>query len=278
MHAHTTYSAAIKLAKLARERGIPVMLDAEKDRPHLRTLVPLCDYLCTNTAFPRDFTGSATTEEGMAALLTQEGGHAKMITTTLGSKGSMVMARKEDLSAMATTAPVVKGLPLSTTVQGYTCGKTGGTFFNFKLNYMTSARASFPHKLTISLYTYFSFLESGKHILPPSSHLCSLLSLKCLYTNSGDGDYSMPRLARRRHHRYDGGGGRLHFRDDLWPAAPSFRPAHAQHRQLCGFPKAHGTWGTSGSAAKAERTVRVASGAVDGVDEGNLYRLARHVM
>ena len=49
--------AAIKLAKLAREKGIPIMLDAEKDRPHLRTLVPLCDYITTNTVFPKEFTG-----------------------------------------------------------------------------------------------------------------------------------------------------------------------------------------------------------------------------
>lgn len=116
-------SAAIKLARLARERGIPVSLDAEKDRPHLRELVPLCDYLVTNAHFPMAFTGSQTTEEGMAALLGLEGGHAKMVCTTLGAEGSMVMGRAADLKKDAETAAL---LPLATSLSSVTCSRTGG--------------------------------------------------------------------------------------------------------------------------------------------------------
>lgn len=125
-HYHHTTSAAIKLAKLARARGIPVALDAEKDRPHLRELVPLCDYLVTNTQFPKAFTGSASTEEGMAALLQLEGGHAKMICTTLGAKGSMVMGRTADLAAMGQGDVDAASLPLATSTATYTCPRTGG--------------------------------------------------------------------------------------------------------------------------------------------------------
>jgi sugar/nucleoside kinase (ribokinase family) len=122
---HTMHhSAAIKLAKLARARGIPVSLDAEKDRPHLRDLVPLCDFLVTNTHFPKAFTGSATTEEGMAALLGLDGGHAKMICTTLGAKGSMVMGRVADLRAMGRGDE--GALPLATSTSPYACPRTGG--------------------------------------------------------------------------------------------------------------------------------------------------------
>ena len=117
--------AAIKLAQLARERNIPVMLDAEKDRPHLKELVPLCDFLATNTAFPQTFTGSATTEEGMAALLRL--GHAKLVFTTLGAQGSMVMGSAEAVQGReeGSKSPASTALPLATHTSGYTCPGTG---------------------------------------------------------------------------------------------------------------------------------------------------------
>ncbi len=108
-------------------------MDAEKDRPHLRELVPLCDYLVTNTQFPKLFTGRATTEDGMAALLQLEGGHAKMICTTLGARGSMVMGRAADLEAMGRgeggwEGAVAGSLPLATTTAAFPCPRTGGTW------------------------------------------------------------------------------------------------------------------------------------------------------
>lgn len=38
-------------------RGIPVVLDAEKDRPHMKDLLPLADYVICNRTFPLAFTG-----------------------------------------------------------------------------------------------------------------------------------------------------------------------------------------------------------------------------
>lgn len=38
-------------------RDIPVILDAEKDRPHLKDLLPLADYIICNRHFPEAFTG-----------------------------------------------------------------------------------------------------------------------------------------------------------------------------------------------------------------------------
>lgn len=38
-------------------RGIPVIIDAEKDRPHLKDLLPLADYIICNRHFPEAFTG-----------------------------------------------------------------------------------------------------------------------------------------------------------------------------------------------------------------------------
>lgn len=38
-------------------RGVPVVVDAEKDRPHLKELLPLVDYVICNRNFPEVFTG-----------------------------------------------------------------------------------------------------------------------------------------------------------------------------------------------------------------------------
>lgn len=46
----------MKLAKLAKARGIPIVIDAEKDRPFLRDLIPCATFICTNTVFPVSFT------------------------------------------------------------------------------------------------------------------------------------------------------------------------------------------------------------------------------
>lgn len=40
-----------------RERNVPVILDAEKDRPYLKDLLPLADFIICNRHFPLTFTG-----------------------------------------------------------------------------------------------------------------------------------------------------------------------------------------------------------------------------
>ena len=65
--------AAIVLAKMARERGISVMIDAEKDRPFFDDLLPYATHLATNASFPllHHLTYQKGMEriEGMIALL-----------------------------------------------------------------------------------------------------------------------------------------------------------------------------------------------------------------
>ena len=61
----------------------------------------------------------------MVHLLTN--GEAKIVVTTLGAQGSMVMGKKADLDAVAAGPSAPKeGLPLSTNVSTYTCPKTQG--------------------------------------------------------------------------------------------------------------------------------------------------------
>lgn len=101
-------SAALELARLANARGIPVSLDAEKNRPpHFDALVRLCDLLFTNEHFPALFlgsTGSAESsslqeqeqreEEAVLALLALPGGlRAHTVVMSLGARGSLLVSR-----------------------------------------------------------------------------------------------------------------------------------------------------------------------------------------
>jgi len=86
--------AAAHLAAMANKAKVPVLLDIEKVRPDIEKVLPLADYIITNTGYPKIFKEGGSTEEGMAALL--EHGRAKFVITTLGSEGSQMMRRKED--------------------------------------------------------------------------------------------------------------------------------------------------------------------------------------
>lgn len=141
----------MKLATLARKLGVPLVLDAEKDRPHFRDLFPLCDYIVTNSVFPVQFTGrqvvvrrlastfmvetdpiylcvicSTSLEEGMAALLRL--GHASFVVTTLGADGSIMMCKPGSAFHVDRLIEPTGGsaLPLATTSGQYQCPKTKG--------------------------------------------------------------------------------------------------------------------------------------------------------
>ena len=45
--------AATQLAKAARSRGIPVLVEAERLRPGLEALLQEADYICTSAHFPK---------------------------------------------------------------------------------------------------------------------------------------------------------------------------------------------------------------------------------
>ncbi|CAM9277647.1 unnamed protein product [Ectocarpus fasciculatus] len=85
--------AAIALAKLANQRGVPVVLDAEKDRPFLKDLLPLADYVICNRNFPQAFTGSSDGHEDAIRELLEQG-RARLVVTTLGAEGCIVVTRE----------------------------------------------------------------------------------------------------------------------------------------------------------------------------------------
>ena len=96
--------AAIKLATLAKRKGnIPIVLDAEKPRPYFDQLFPLCDVLVTNNRFPMLYSGIENQDEAMLALFNR--GDAKLIITTCGAEGSILMVRKSYLLKVSYNFP-----------------------------------------------------------------------------------------------------------------------------------------------------------------------------
>jgi sugar/nucleoside kinase (ribokinase family) len=93
---------AIKVASKAREMGIPVLVEGERIRDNLETLLRLGDHVCTSAGYPRDATGEETTETAMVAMLA-ELPRAKTLVTTLGSRGAVMVARVDDMLEETTT-------------------------------------------------------------------------------------------------------------------------------------------------------------------------------
>lgn len=85
--------AALQLAKLARKRSVPILLDVERDRPYIRDLLPFADYIVTNSVYPFVFSPEASGEvDAMQRLL--EACDAKFVISTLGASGSIMVQRE----------------------------------------------------------------------------------------------------------------------------------------------------------------------------------------
>ena len=93
---------AIKVATQAREMGIPVLVEGERIRDNLGTLLKLGDHVCTSAGYPKDATGEETTETAMVKMLA-ELPNAKTLVTTLGSRGAVMVARVDDVLDETTT-------------------------------------------------------------------------------------------------------------------------------------------------------------------------------
>ena len=101
---------AIKVATQAREMGIPVLVEGERIRDNLETLLKLGDHVCTSAGYPRDATGEEATETAMVKMLA-ELPNAKTLVTTLGSRGAVMVQRVDDvLDETTTTTTTLRSL------------------------------------------------------------------------------------------------------------------------------------------------------------------------
>lgn len=82
---------AQEAARFARERGIPVTVDANTLKHDMSTLIGLSDYLITSAAFPKCFFPDFTDYEDSARRFLAMG--PRVVVTTLGEQGSRTWTR-----------------------------------------------------------------------------------------------------------------------------------------------------------------------------------------
>lgn len=82
--------SAIVLARAARKRQIPVLVEAERLRPNLEVLLQEADYVCTSGHFPQQWTGEATLGDALHTALSRLP-NVKWLVTTLGKRGSVLL-------------------------------------------------------------------------------------------------------------------------------------------------------------------------------------------
>lgn len=88
--------AAITLARAANARNIPVLIDVERDRPHLATLLRYCDYMVTSSSYPFvAHPGAQGRVDAMTRLLLRSG-RARAVVSTAGEAGATVVLRESD--------------------------------------------------------------------------------------------------------------------------------------------------------------------------------------
>lgn len=91
----------------ARERNIPVMLDAGRMREGMIELARMCDYVVASEEFGRELFGSSRTFDAEAAVRYMNSFGAMASTITLGEKGSITMAGNEIFRTPAFKVEVV---------------------------------------------------------------------------------------------------------------------------------------------------------------------------
>ncbi|KAI3435937.1 hypothetical protein D9Q98_001995 [Chlorella vulgaris] len=87
--------AALVLAAAARQRGVPVLVEAERLRPGLEQLLGMADFVVSSTHFPQEWTGEELLGDALVATFGRLP-HIRWLITTLGSRGSVLLERGGD--------------------------------------------------------------------------------------------------------------------------------------------------------------------------------------
>lgn len=88
-------NAALRLAHEANERGVPVLVDVERERVGIRELLKHADYIVTNSTYPFVYTPEAPDRiQAMRSLL--EKCNARFVVCTAGSSGAILMQKESD--------------------------------------------------------------------------------------------------------------------------------------------------------------------------------------
>jgi sugar/nucleoside kinase (ribokinase family) len=91
--------AATEAARLARAAGVPTIIDVERVRPGINELLHQIDAIIAAQAFPTELTGCAEPGRALAAMAREFS--APLVCVTLGSEGSLALARGREIRTPA---------------------------------------------------------------------------------------------------------------------------------------------------------------------------------
>ncbi|XP_024542050.1 ribokinase-like isoform X2 [Selaginella moellendorffii] len=83
---------AVKIAKMAAELKLPILVDAEKKREFLDELLVYCDYMVASSRFPEAWTNSKNLAEALLCVASKLP-KLKFIIVTLGAEGCVMLER-----------------------------------------------------------------------------------------------------------------------------------------------------------------------------------------
>jgi sugar/nucleoside kinase (ribokinase family) len=107
----TDVRASLALARAARARGIPVMLDVDRPVAGLSALLPTADILSVSAEFPAAYTGDRRIERALSRLAMDT--RAPLVVATLGGDGSLALA-----AGTFVRTPAMRVTPVDTTGAG----------------------------------------------------------------------------------------------------------------------------------------------------------------
>lgn len=97
--------AATMAARMARDAGIPTIIDVEKVRDRIGDLLGQIDAIIAAEHFPAALTGFADPGRALAAIADEY--HAPIVTVTLGEEGSLTLCQGREIRTPAYRVPVI---------------------------------------------------------------------------------------------------------------------------------------------------------------------------
>lgn len=111
--------AALRTMQLAREKGVPVLVEAEQRTPpvgwtvaqaceQLAELLRQADFVITSETYPCVATGEANVTDGLKALLSSQAPNARWAVATLGDNGCVAVCRRPTAATESDREPDAK--------------------------------------------------------------------------------------------------------------------------------------------------------------------------
>jgi sulfofructose kinase len=96
--------AGIEAAKTAKQHNIPVVIDVERDEPHIAEAMSVSSHIIVSEEFANDYTGSSDVAEMLAALRSDP---EQVVIVTRGEKGCVGSSNEGDFELPAFDVDVV---------------------------------------------------------------------------------------------------------------------------------------------------------------------------